>query len=76
MEALVNKFGNHEQLGPLVAEAKAEVDKPQPAFGKIRDLIATIKGSVAALKDGMELVNSVEVAAIDCGMEALPPIGF
>ena len=74
LESLVEKFRNHEQLTPLIEEAKAEAAKPQPVWGRIRNLLNEIKMWIGIAKKGKELFETAENAAVECGMEALPPI--
>ena len=76
LESLLEKFGNHEQLAPLIEEAKAEAAKPQPLLGRIRNLLNEIKMWIGVAKEGKELFERVEDAAVQCGMEALPPISL
>ena len=74
LESLLEKFRNHEQLAPLIEEAKAEAAKPQPVWGRIRNLLNEIKMWIGIAKKGKELFETAENAAVECGMEALPPM--
>ena len=73
LESLLEKFGEHEQLAPLIEQAKAEAAKPQPLLGRIRNLLNEIKMWIGLVKEGKELFETAEIAAVQCGMEALPP---
>ena len=74
LESLLEKFGEHEELAPLIQEAKAEAGKPRPLWGRIRNLLNEIKMWIGVVKDGKELFETVENAAVECGMDTLPPI--
>ena len=74
LDSLLEKFGDHDQLGPLLVESKAEADKPQPQLGHLRGLLTRIKAFFGLVKDGKELFEEAECAAMECGMEALPPV--
>ena len=74
LDSLLEKFGGHDQLGPLLVESKAEASKPKPQFGHLRGLLTGIKAFIGLVKDGKELFEEAERAAHECGMDALPPI--
>ena len=74
LDSLLEKFGNHDQLGPLLVESKAEADKSQPQWGHLRGLLTGIKAFIGLVKDGKELFGEAERAALECGMDALPSI--
>ena len=71
---MLETFRDHSQLAPLIEEAKAEAAKPQPQLGLIRGFLAGIKAFIGLAKDGKELFEAAENAALECGMDALPPI--
>jgi len=74
LDSLLEKFGDHDQLGPLLAESKAEANKPQPQWGHLRGLLTGIKAFISLVKDGKELFDEAERAARSCGMDELPSI--
>ena len=74
LESLLEKFRDHERLAPLIEESKAEAAKSQPRLGRLRSLLTEIKAWVGAAKEGKELFETVESAAAECGIDALPPI--
>ena len=74
LESLLEKFRDHEQLAPLIEESREEVSKTQPRLGHLRRLLTEIKAWIGLAKDGKELFGTVENAALECGMDALPPI--
>ena len=74
LESLHEKFREHDQLAPLIEEARAEASKPQPQFGRLRGFLAGIKALIGLAKDGKELFEAAENAALECGMDPLPPI--
>lgn len=74
IESLLEKFGEHEELAPLIEEAKAETAKPLPLRGRIRNLLNEIKMWIGVVKEGKELFETVENSAVECGIDALPPI--
>lgn len=74
IDSLLEKFSDHDQLAPLIAELKAEVAKPQPQLNRIHSVLAGIKACIGVIKDGAELFEAVEEAALACGMDALPSI--
>ena len=74
LESLLEKFRDHERLAPLIEESKAEAAKSQPRIGRLRSLLTEIKAWVGAAKDGKDLFETVESAAAECGIDALPPI--
>ena len=47
LESLFEKCRDHEQLAPLIEEAKAEAGKPQPGSGHIRNLLREIKAGLS-----------------------------
>ena len=74
LDSLLEKFAGHDQLRPLLVESKTEADKQQPQFGLLRGWLAGIKAIIGVLKDGTELFEDAERAAVACGMDALPPM--
>ena len=72
LESLLEKFGDHEQLAPLIKQTKVEATKPQPLLGRIRNLLNEIKMWIGLVKEGKELFETAENAAVQCGMEVLP----
>ena len=74
LDSLLEKFRDHGQLAPLIEEAKAEASKPQPQLGSLRGFLAGIKAFIGLAKDGKELFEAVENAALKCGVDALSPI--
>ena len=74
LHSLIEKFGDHDQLGPLLAESKAEANRPQPQLGHLRGMLTGIKAFISLVKDGKELFEEAERAALKCGMDALPPM--
>lgn len=74
LDSLLEKFRDHDQLAPLIEEARAEASKPQPQLGRLRGFLAGIKALIGLAKDGKELFEAAEKAALDCGMDVLPPI--
>ena len=60
LESLLERFRDHEQLAPLIAEAKAEAAKPQPLMERIRNLLNEIKMWIGLVKEGKELFEPVE----------------
>jgi hypothetical protein len=71
LDALLEKFANHDQLAPLITEAKAEAAKPQPVMSRLQGLFSAIKVGISILKDGKELFDAAETAALECGMDTL-----
>ncbi len=71
---LLEKFHDHEELAPLIEESSEEAAKPQPRLGRLRNLLTEIKAWIGLAKEGKELFETVENAALECGMDALPPI--
>ena len=76
LNALLEKFADHEQLEPLIRESKSEAAKSQPNLSSIRSLLAGIKACIALVRDGKDLFEVAEEAAFKCGMDALPPMSF
>ena len=76
LESLHEQFGDHVQLAPLIEEARAEATKPQPLLGRIRNLLNEIKMWIGVAREGKDLFEPVENAAVQCGMDALPPISL
>ena len=76
LDSLLKKFGEHEELAPLIEEAKAEAAKPRPLRERIRNLLNEIKMWIGVVKEGKELFETVENAALECGIDALPPIAL
>ena len=76
LESLFERFREHEKLAPLIEEAKAEAAKPQPLLTRIRDRLNEIKMWIGVAREGKELFEAAEDAAVQCGMEALPPISL
>ena len=74
LESLLEKFRDHERLAPLIEESKAEAAKPRPRLERLRSLLTEVKAWVSLAKEGKELFETVEAAALECGMDALPPI--
>ena len=74
LESLLERFRDDERLAPLIEKSRAEAAKPQPQLGRIRSLLNEIKMWIGLAKEGKELFETVENAAVKCGMEALPPI--
>ena len=74
LESLHERFGEHKELAPLIEEAKAEAGNPQPLRGRIRNLLNEIKRWIGVVKEGKELFETVETAAVECGIDTLPPI--
>ena len=74
LESLLEKFRYDVRLTPLIKEAKAEAVKQQPQMGHIRGFLAGIKAFISSVKDGKELFEAVEKAALACGMDKLPPM--
>ena len=74
LESLLEKFRDHERLEPLIEESKAEAAKSQPRLGRLRSLLTEIKAWIGVAKEGKEIFETVESAAVECGMDALPPI--
>ena len=70
---LLGAFRDDERLAPLIEEAKAEAAKPQPLLGRIRNLLRKIKAGLSLAKEGKELFEAVENAALECGIDAVPP---
>ena len=73
LESLLEAFRDDERLAPLIEEAKAEAAKPQPLLGRIRNLLRKIKAGLSIAKEGKELFEAVENAALECGIDAVPP---
>ena len=73
LESLLATFRDDERLAPLIEEAKAEAAKPQPPLGQIRNLLRKIKAGLSLAKKGKELFEAVENAALECGIDAVPP---
>ena len=73
LESLFEKCRDHEQLAPLIEEAKAEAGKPQPGSGHIRNLLREIKAGLSLAKEGKELFEAVENAGLECGIDAVAP---
>ena len=74
LDSLLERFREHERLAPLIEESKVEAAKSQPRLGYLRSLLTEIKAWVGAVKEGKELFEMVESAAVECGIDALPPI--
>lgn len=74
--ALLDKFDGHEQLVPLISEARTEAAKPQPVWNKLYGYFSGIRAFVGMIKEGKELLTNAEEAAVACGMDKLPPLGF
>lgn len=74
LDSLHKKFGDHDQLAPLIAKSRTEVAKPQPQWSLLVSWLTGIKACIGVIKDGKELFEAVESAWSACGMDALPPI--
>ena len=68
LDSMLGKFVDHHQLGPLLVEAKTEADKPQPQLSFLRGLLSGIKACIGLVRDGKELFQEVERAALECGI--------
>ena len=76
LDALLDKFNGHEQLVPLISEARTEAAKPQPVWNKLYGYFSGIRAFIGMIKEGKELLTNAEEAAVACGMDKLPPLGF
>ena len=76
LDTLRDKFDDHEQLAHLILEAKTEAAKPQPVWSKLNGYFSGIRAFIGMIKEGKELLIDAERAAVACGMDKLPPLGF
>ena len=74
LDSLLEKFRDDVRLEPLIEESKAEAAKPRPRLGHLRSLLTEVKAWIGLAKEGKEFFETVENGALECGMDALPPI--